>query len=150
MSTAAAPTPAPAISSRRVRPDESMLVVFIGRSLPQSFHGRCPVRRIESGMVTRHRATLLGIAISATLAAVLIARFSDAPYAQASPQAETTARIVTAAQAVVASVDAGARAKLVFPFDSPQKTNWSNLPSGIYQRNSVKLGDLSAPQRRRS
>ena len=36
--------------------------------------------------------------------------------------------------------------KLVFPFDSPQKTNWSNLPSGIYQRNSLKLGDLTAPQ----
>ena len=39
-----------------------------------------------------------------------------------------------------------ARAKLVFPFDSPQKTNWSNLPSGIYQRNSLKLGDLTASQ----
>ncbi len=97
-------------------------------------------------MVTGHRTTLLGITLSATLAAILIARFSDAPHAQANASADTTARIVTAAQAVVSSVDAATRAKLVFPFDSPQKTNWSNLPSGIYQRNSVKLGDLTASQ----
>ena len=97
-------------------------------------------------MVIRHRATLLGITISATLAAALLARFPDATSAQANAQAETTARIVAAAQAVIASVDAPARAKLVFPFDSPQKTNWSNLPSGIYQRNSLKLGDLNATQ----
>jgi hypothetical protein len=96
-------------------------------------------------MVTRHRATLLGITASVVLAAGLIARFPDAPRAQ-SNAADTTARIVAAAQAVIASVDAAARAKLVFPFDSPQRTNWSNLPSGIYQRNSLKLGDLTAPQ----
>ncbi len=97
-------------------------------------------------MVTRHRATLLGITASVVLAAGLIARFPDAPRAQSNAQADTTARIVAAAQAVIASVDAAARAKLVFPFDSPQRTNWSNLPSGIYQRNSLKLGDLTAPQ----
>jgi hypothetical protein len=98
-------------------------------------------------MTTRHRATLLGITASTILAAILVARFSDAPRAQANAQAETTARIVAAAQAVIASVDAGAKAKLVFPFDSPQKSNWSNLPSGIYQRNSLKMGDLTAAQR---
>jgi hypothetical protein len=97
-------------------------------------------------MVTRHRATLLGITASVVLAAGLIARFPDAPRAQSNAQADTTARIVAAAQAVIASVDAAARAKLVFPFDSPQRTNWSNLPSGIYPRNSLKLGDLTAPQ----
>jgi len=60
---------------------------------------------------------------------------------------DTTARIVSAARAVVAAVDEGARAKLVYPFDSPQKTNWSNLPSGIYKRNSLRIGDLNANQR---
>jgi hypothetical protein len=59
-------------------------------------------------------------------------------------QADTTTRIVKAAQDVVAAVDGPARAKLVFPFESPQKTNWSNLPSGIYKRNSLKIGDLTA------
>jgi hypothetical protein len=97
-------------------------------------------------MATGHRATLLGITASVILAVLLIAGFSDAPLAQRNAHADTTARIVTAAQAVIASVDAAARARLVFPFDSPQKTNWSNLPSGIYQRNSLKLGDLNASQ----
>ncbi len=98
-------------------------------------------------MTTRHRATVLGITATVALAAILIARLSEAPQAQANAQAETTGRIVAAAQAVIASVDAGGRAKLVFPFDSSQKSNWSNLPSGIYQRHSLKLGDLTAAQR---
>ena len=59
----------------------------------------------------------------------------------------TTARAVTAANAFLAMLDAGERAKTAFHFDSPQKTNWSNLPSGIYQRNSMRLGDLTAPKR---
>src|SRR6185436_19814209 len=33
------------------------------------------------------------------------------------------------------------------PFDSPQKTNWSNLPTGAYQRNSLRLGDLTTAKR---
>ncbi len=98
-------------------------------------------------MTTRHRATVLGITATVALAAILIARLSEAPQAQANAQAETTARIVAAAQAVIASVDAGGRAKLVFPFDSSQKSNWSNLPSGIYQRHSLTLGDLTAAHR---
>jgi hypothetical protein len=44
-------------------------------------------------------------------------------------------------------LDAGERAKAAFPFNSPQKTNWSNLPSGIYQRNSLRLGDLTPAKR---
>ena len=61
--------------------------------------------------------------------------------------ADTTTRIVKAAEDVLSTIDGPARAKLVFPFESPQKTNWSNLPSGIYKRNSLKIGDLTAPQR---
>src|SRR6187399_1873844 len=59
----------------------------------------------------------------------------------------TTARAVTAANTFLAMLDAGERAKTAFPFDSPQKTNWSNLPSGIYQRNSMRLGDLAPAKR---
>jgi hypothetical protein len=35
----------------------------------------------------------------------------------------------------------------VFPFESPQKTNWSNLPSPMYQRTSLKLADMTPAQR---
>jgi hypothetical protein len=34
-----------------------------------------------------------------------------------------------------------------FPFDGPQKTRWSNLPSGAFQREGLRLGDLTEPQR---
>jgi hypothetical protein len=95
-------------------------------------------------MDARHRiVTLSAIAGCAGLAVTLLAQRGT----PANVPADTTARIVSAAQAVVTAVDPAARAKLVFPFDSPQKTNWSNLPSGIYTRNSLKIGDLNANQR---
>jgi len=57
------------------------------------------------------------------------------------------AAAVPAANAFLVMLDAGERAKAAFPFNSPQKTNWSNLPSGIYQRNSLRLGDLTPAKR---
>lgn len=58
-----------------------------------------------------------------------------------------TTRAVTAANSFLSMLDSAERAKAAFPFDSPQKTNWSNLPAGIYQRNSLRLGDLTPPKR---
>jgi hypothetical protein len=60
---------------------------------------------------------------------------------------ERTARIVTAAQAVLASLDEAARAKMQFPFAGPEKTRWSNLPSPMFDRHGIKLADLTPPQR---
>ena len=60
---------------------------------------------------------------------------------------DTTARIVAAAQAVVATLDDAGRAKVQFPFEGPQKTRWSNLPVGIFQREGLRLADLTPPQR---
>ena len=42
---------------------------------------------------------------------------------------DATARIVAAAQALVTTLDDAGRAKVQFPFEGPQKTKWSNLPS---------------------
>ena len=42
--------------------------------------------------------------------------------------------------------DAG-RAKVQFPFEGPQKTRWSNLPGPMFQRDGLRMGDLTAPQR---
>jgi Protein of unknown function (DUF3500) len=65
------------------------------------------------------------------------------------PQAtgDTTAKAVASANAFLAMLDTAERAKAAFPFDSPQKTNWSNLPTGAYQRNSLRLGDLTSAKR---
>ena len=64
-----------------------------------------------------------------------------------SAPAETTARIVAAAQAVLTSLDAAGRGTVQFPFAGPQTTRWSNLPSPMFERRGLRLADLTAPQR---
>jgi Protein of unknown function (DUF3500) len=61
--------------------------------------------------------------------------------------AEATTQIVAAARALLATLDEAGRAKVQFPFDGPQKARWSNLPSGIFQREGLRLGDLTPTQR---
>ena len=63
-------------------------------------------------------------------------------------QAAATARIVSAAEALLATLDAAGRAKAQFPFDGPQKTRWSNFPTGIFHREGLRMGDLTQTQRK--
>jgi hypothetical protein len=85
----------------------------------------------------------------------LIAVFSIAAFAerrwpvafQAPAPADATARIVAAAQELVKMLDDAGRKKVQFPFEGPQRTRWSNLPSPMFQREGLKLGDLTAPQK---
>jgi hypothetical protein len=60
---------------------------------------------------------------------------------------DTTGKTVAAARAFLATLDAAGRAKVTFAFNSDQKSKWSNFPIGIYPRNGLRLGDMSAPQR---
>src|SRR5580765_6983391 len=77
-----------------------------------------------------------------------LAQRSGAPAeTQAGTPAATTARIVGAAQEVVKTLDDAGRTKVQFPFDGPQKAGWSNLPSGIFKREGLRLADLTAPQK---
>src|SRR4029453_2515098 len=70
-----------------------------------------------------------------------------APAAVSSPT-DTTARIVASAQAVLAALDDAGRAKVQFRFDDvAQKTRWSNLPTGIFRREGLRLTDVTVPQR---
>src|SRR3954468_15362638 len=64
-----------------------------------------------------------------------------------SSQADATTSIVASAQALVATLDDAARAKVQFPFDGPQKTRWSNLPSPMFPREGLRLADLTSAQR---
>jgi hypothetical protein len=94
-------------------------------------------------------AVTLGLASLVSVATPGVAQRATAPQkAAAAPPADTTARIVAAAQAVAATLDEAGRAKLQFPFDGPQKTRWSNLPSGIFERQGLRLADLTPAQRR--
>src|SRR5438034_67896 len=80
------------------------------------------------------------------VAATIFAQRGAAPPAP-STQADVTVRIVSSAQAVLTALDDAGRAKVQFPFDGPQKTRWSNLPSPMFQRTGVRMGDLTSTQR---
>src|SRR5438093_2223138 len=60
---------------------------------------------------------------------------------------DETARIVAAAQALLTTLDEAGRARVQFPFEGPQKARWSNLPSPMFQREGLRLGDLTPAQR---
>jgi hypothetical protein len=62
-------------------------------------------------------------------------------------EGDATGKTVAAAKAFLATLDDAARAKVSFVFNSDQKSKWSNLPVGMYKRNGLRWGDLSAAQR---
>ena len=90
-------------------------------------------------------AALLIASVVMTVPAQQAAR-SQVPTATSAP-AEATARIVTAAQAVLATLDDAGRATVQFPFEGPQTTRWSNLPSPMFERRGLRLADVTEPQR---
>jgi type II secretory pathway pseudopilin PulG len=95
------------------------------------------------------RVRLVSIAVVGVVAAlavtVLAQRGATPPTSNA--QAQTTARIVASAQALLKALDDSGRTRLQFPFEGPQKTRWSNLPTGIFKREGLRMGDLTPTQR---
>jgi hypothetical protein len=88
------------------------------------------------------------LVITAGGACLLVAAmFAQRGTAPANTPADTTTRIVAAAQAVLKTLDDAGRSKVQFPSDSSQKSNWSNLPGPMFQRKGLRLGDLTPPQR---
>jgi hypothetical protein len=61
--------------------------------------------------------------------------------------AAVTTKVVEAANAFLATLSAPQRTKVTFGFNSTQRTGWSNLPSGIFQRNGLRFGDITPRQR---
>jgi hypothetical protein len=89
------------------------------------------------------------LAILVAWSATSLAQRSTAPAQPAAgASAAATARIVASAQAVVATLDDAGKTKVQFPFEGPQKARWSNLPSGIFKREGLRLGDLTSAQRK--
>jgi Protein of unknown function (DUF3500) len=79
------------------------------------------------------------------VAAGLAAGWAPSPSAPAT--ADATVRIVSSAHAFLATLDEAGKTKVQFPFDSPQKSRWSNLPTGMFKREGVRMGDLTPAQR---
>src|SRR5690349_18149630 len=60
----------------------------------------------------------------------------------------TTADTVAAAKKFLATLDDSQRGKAVFDFkDDAQRKRWSNLPSPMFQRAGLRVGDLTPAQR---
>ena len=96
--------------------------------------------------MTTRTVSSLSLGLLLAVSATGSAQRNAAPAAQSSATA-TTARIVAAAQAVLASRDDAGRARTQFPFEGPQKTRWSNLPTGIFVRQGLRIGDLTPTQK---
>src|SRR6185295_11465077 len=92
-------------------------------------------------------ASAISLGLFITVAATGLAQRGGPPTPSSGTPADATARIVAAAQALSAALDDAGRAKLQFPFEGPQRTRWSNLPSGIFPRQGLRMGDLTAAQR---
>ena len=59
-----------------------------------------------------------------------------------------TADIVAATKKFLATLDDAQRGKVVFDFkDEAQRKRWSNLPTAIFKRHGLRMGDLTKPQR---
>ena len=68
---------------------------------------------------------------------------------QAQTSSSVASKIVAGANAFLSSLDDGQRSKVLFEFnDAAQRLKWSNLPTTMVPRAGLKMGDLSAPQRK--
>jgi Protein of unknown function (DUF3500) len=91
---------------------------------------------VLSALLCSGALTLLASQIQASAQTPVVKTASDA----------TTQKVVTAANAFLKTLSATQKAKVLFAWGDKQKTQWSNFPTGIFQRNGVKLGDLSSAQ----
>src|SRR5205814_7046766 len=69
--------------------------------------------------------------------------------AQANPVAgKATGEIAEAAKKFLATLEDSQRGKVIFDSkDEAQRKRWSNLPTGIFRRAGLRMGDLTQPQR---
>jgi hypothetical protein len=62
--------------------------------------------------------------------------------------AAATARIVSAADAFLSSLDADQRKKALYAFDdNEQRARWSNFPTGVVPRGGISFKQMTEPQR---
>ena len=86
-------------------------------------------------------ATMTGLALSVVAVATVPAQRGATSSRPSGAQADVTARITSSAQALLTKLDDAGRAKVQFPFEGPQKTRWSNLPSPMFERQGLRMGD---------
>jgi len=96
--------------------------------------------------VKTSRAPLM-LALLVPLAFGWVQRASAPQSAPPAAKGAVTARVVAAANGFLATLSDAERTRATFDFAGSQRTGWSNLPSGIFQRNGLRLGDMTTRQR---
>jgi hypothetical protein len=91
--------------------------------------------------------TMTCLMLSVMTVATVPAQRGSTSTSPGSGQGDVTARITAAAQALLTKLDDAGRTTAQFPFEGPQKTRWSNLPSPMFERRGLRIGELTAPQR---
>ena len=67
----------------------------------------------------------------------------------AQTSSNNASKIVDSANGFLGSLDEGQRSKVLFDFnDAAQRVKWSNLPTTMVPRAGLKMGDLTAPQKK--
>ena len=90
------------------------------------------------------KITLLAWSKRSLLAAVLCCGL-----APAQNSSSVASKIVASANGFLSSLDEGQRSKVMFDFnDAEQRKKWSNLPTSMVPRAGLKMGDLSAAQKK--
>jgi hypothetical protein len=101
----------------------------------------------ETGRVTALKAVLICLVIVLPLAAGSPQRPTPVAPFTSGADGTVTAKVVAAANAFLATLISAERAACMFDFSSSQRTGWSNLPSGIFERKGLRFGDMTSRQR---
>ena len=84
-----------------------------------------------------------------SLGSSLLAAVLSCALAPAQSSSSVASKIVANANSFLSSLDEGQRSKVLFDFnDAAQRVKWSNLPTSMVPRAGLKMGDLSAPQKK--
>lgn len=108
-----------------------------------------PIAAVSPSLRVRRAKPLAACGVVLFVGLALYGALLPATRATALVNAEAqTPPAVAAANAFLDSLDAGQREKAVYEFDSARKSHWSNLPVRMVPRNGVRMGDLTAAQRK--
>lgn len=92
-------------------------------------------------------ASVFPLALFVMVAATVLAQRAATSQTSPGNPADVTTQIVASANALLKTLDDAGRGKVQFAFEGPQKTKWSNFPTGIFQREGLRMGDLTPEQR---
>ncbi|PYR40244.1 MAG: hypothetical protein DMF95_34030, partial [Acidobacteria bacterium] len=106
-----------------------------------------PSETLRARIVNVFRPLLIWLVIVLPVAVGSTQRAVAPKPAAFAAQGAVTARVVAAANRFLATLGDAERARCTFGFTSSQRTGWSNLPTGIFQRNGLRLGDMTSRQR---